>query len=237
MGQADGAVPGDAARQLPSELELSTAPARPEGLRLHRAEGNSAAQRGLHGVSGRPHEAERDQGHPGGDVSEPADHRRDRTTDRRQGPGPPELGQRGPGHQDGVRVLRPDLRRARPRPARGQDFVVRPLPLLLVGLIALVPAWAEANLSVVATTEHYAAIARVIGGDRISVAYLAKGAQDPHAILPKRSFSVPMDRAEPQDAKGKGLETAWLPTALTECTNNRIREGSRATSMLRPGRR
>ena len=102
---------------------------------------------------------------------------------------------------------------------------MRPLPLLLVGLIALVPAWAEANLSVVATTEHYAAIARVIGGDRISVAYLAKGSQDPHAILPKRSFSVPLNRADLLVVNGQGLETAWLPTALTECTNNRIREG------------
>jgi zinc/manganese transport system substrate-binding protein len=102
---------------------------------------------------------------------------------------------------------------------------VRPFPLLLVGLIALLPAQAEAELSVVATTEHYAAVARVVGGDRISVAYLAKGSQDPHAILPKRSFSVPLNRADLLVVNGQGLETAWLPTALTECTNNRIGEG------------
>ena len=102
---------------------------------------------------------------------------------------------------------------------------MRSLPLLLVGLIALVPAWAEASLSVVATTEHYAAIARVIGGDRISVAYLAKGSQDPHAILPRRSFSVPLNRADLLVVNGQGLETAWLATALTECTNNRVQEG------------
>ena len=102
---------------------------------------------------------------------------------------------------------------------------MRPLLLLLVGLVALVPAWAEAKLSVVATTEHYAAVARMVGGDRISVAYLAKGSQDPHAILPKRSFSVPLNRADLLIVNGQGLETAWLPTVLTECTNNRIREG------------
>ena len=51
MGQAHGAVSRDADRQLPPELELSASPSRPESLRLHRAEGDPAAQRGLHGVA------------------------------------------------------------------------------------------------------------------------------------------------------------------------------------------
>jgi zinc/manganese transport system substrate-binding protein len=99
------------------------------------------------------------------------------------------------------------------------------LILLLVGLTALVHARAEAKVSVVATTEHEAAIARVVGGDRINVAYLAKGTQDPHAIVPKRSFSVSLNRADLLIVNGQGLETAWLPTALAESTNARIREG------------
>ncbi len=99
------------------------------------------------------------------------------------------------------------------------------LILLLVGLTALVPARAQAKVNVVATTEHEAAIARVVGGDRINVAYLAKGTQDPHAIVPKRSFSVSLNRADLLIVNGQGLETAWLPTALAECTNARIREG------------
>ena len=99
------------------------------------------------------------------------------------------------------------------------------LILVLVGLVALTDARAEAKVNVVATTEHDAAIARVVGGDRISVAYLAKGTQDPHSIVPKRSFSVPLNRADLLIANGQGLETAWLPTALAESTNGRIREG------------
>jgi len=99
------------------------------------------------------------------------------------------------------------------------------LVLLLVGLMALVHARAEAKVNVVATTEHEAAIARVVGGGRINVAYLAKGTQDPHAIVPKRSFSVSLNRADLLIVNGQGLETAWLPTALAECTNGRIREG------------
>jgi zinc/manganese transport system substrate-binding protein len=97
--------------------------------------------------------------------------------------------------------------------------------VLVVGLTALVHARAEAKVNVVATTEHEAVIARVVGGDRINVAYLAKGTQDPHAITPKPSFSVFLNRADLLIVNGQGLETAWLPTALAECTNWRIREG------------
>ena len=99
------------------------------------------------------------------------------------------------------------------------------LILLVLGLTALVHARAEAKVKIVATTEHEATIARVVGGDRINVAYLAKGTQDPHAIVPKRSFSVSLNRADLLIVNGQGLETAWLPTALAECTNARIREG------------
>ncbi len=99
------------------------------------------------------------------------------------------------------------------------------LVLLLAGLIGLTTASGEAALRVVATTEQDAAIARIVGGDRISVAYLARGSQDPHAILPKRSFSVHLNRADVLIVNGQGLEAAWLPTALSECTNAKIREG------------
>src|SRR5439155_23452878 len=99
------------------------------------------------------------------------------------------------------------------------------LILLLVGLTALTHASAEAKVNVVATTEHEAAVARIVGGDRITVAYLAKGTQDPHAIVPKRSFAVHLNRADLLIVNGQGLETAWLPTALAESTNARIREG------------
>jgi zinc/manganese transport system substrate-binding protein len=97
--------------------------------------------------------------------------------------------------------------------------------LLLVALLAGAAAPVEAKLNVVATTETHAAIARVVGGDRVSVTYLIKGSQDPHGILPKRSFSVLLNRADLLIVNGQGLETAWLPTALAESTNSKIREG------------
>jgi len=105
------------------------------------------------------------------------------------------------------------------------DWSTVKLALVTAALAALVHATAEATVRVVATTEHEAAIARAVGGDRISVAYLARGTQDPHTILPKRSFSVALNRADLLIVNGLGLESAWLPTALADCTNARIREG------------
>ena len=97
--------------------------------------------------------------------------------------------------------------------------------LLLVGMVALSYAWAEAGLNVVASTEHYAAIATIVGEDRVAVGCLGKGYQDPRAIEPKPSFSVLLNRADLLIVNGQGLETAWLPTALANSTNARLREG------------
>jgi zinc/manganese transport system substrate-binding protein len=101
----------------------------------------------------------------------------------------------------------------------------RTASLLLVALLGVAVAPAEAKLRVVATTETHAALARVVGGDRVSVTYLVKASQDPHAVLPKRSFSVLLNRADLLIVNGQGLEMAWLPTALAESTNYRIRVG------------
>src|SRR5262245_6213464 len=97
--------------------------------------------------------------------------------------------------------------------------------LLLIALLACASAHAEAKLRVVATTETHAALARVVGGEQVSVAFLVKGSQDPHGILPKRSFAALLNRADLLIVNGQGLESAWLPTVLAETTNPRIREG------------
>ena len=97
--------------------------------------------------------------------------------------------------------------------------------LLLSGLLAFAPAPAQAKLHIVATTETHAALARIVGGEHVSVTFLVKGSQDPHGILPKRSFSVLLNRADLLIVNGQGLESAWLPTVLAESTNSRIREG------------
>jgi len=85
------------------------------------------------------------------------------------------------------------------------------LMLLVLGLTALVHAKAEAKVKVVATTEHEAAIARVVGGDRIDVAYLAKGTQVPEP-------GGPSDRQRPRPRDGLASNR---PRRMHECSDSR----------------
>jgi len=45
-----------------------------------------------------------------------------------------------------------------------------------------------AKINVMTTTEDLAAIAREVGGDKITADSIAKGYQDPHFVEPKPSF-------------------------------------------------
>jgi zinc/manganese transport system substrate-binding protein len=100
------------------------------------------------------------------------------------------------------------------------------LPLAVALLAA--PA-ARATLNVVATLPDYAAIAREVGGDRISVTALAKPTEDSHFVDARPSFVVKLRAADVLIEGGAELEAGWLPPLLDSARNNRIDAG-------RPGR-
>jgi ABC-type Zn uptake system ZnuABC Zn-binding protein ZnuA len=102
--------------------------------------------------------------------------------------------------------------------------------LLLLGLSAwclltLGTLRAQATLKVVATTEHYGAIARIVGGDKVKVNVLVKGQQNPHSVEVKPSFSVLLNQADLLVTNGQLLEVGWLDIALVNARNSRITEG------------
>jgi zinc/manganese transport system substrate-binding protein len=97
--------------------------------------------------------------------------------------------------------------------------------LLCVGLMAFSQAQAEGTLNIVATTEHYGAIAKIVGADRVTVSSLASGDQDPRVLEPKRSFTALCNKADLLIVNGQGLEAAWLPALLSDSVNSRIIEG------------
>ena len=88
-----------------------------------------------------------------------------------------------------------------------------------------VQGWAsEKPLRVVATLPDYAAIAKAIGGDRISVQAIVLGDQDAHYIRPKPSFVAMIRDADVLLDTGLDLEM-WLPTVVDKSGNARVRSG------------
>jgi zinc/manganese transport system substrate-binding protein len=98
--------------------------------------------------------------------------------------------------------------------------------LAFVLLLAPVPAGAQAKLNVMTATEDLAAIAREIGGDRITVDSIAKGYQDPHFVEAKPSFILKLQKADLLVVVGRELEIGWLPPLITQSRNAKIQAGA-----------
>ncbi|MEK7329496.1 MAG: metal ABC transporter substrate-binding protein [Candidatus Eisenbacteria bacterium] len=89
------------------------------------------------------------------------------------------------------------------------------------------PAHAESKpLQVVTTTEDLAAIAREVGGDRVRVAALCRGYQDPHFVDAKPSYMVQLKNAALFVEVGRDLEVGWAPGLLNGARNPRILPGA-----------
>lgn len=99
---------------------------------------------------------------------------------------------------------------------------------LALALLAAVSGRASAQtLNVVTTTEDLGAIAREVGGDKVTVTALAKGYQDPHFVDPKPSFILAVSRADLLIVVGRELEIGWLPPLLSSGRNNKVQQGSK----------
>ena len=98
---------------------------------------------------------------------------------------------------------------------------------MFVAAVALLAACqARAALRVVATTPEYGAIAAVIGGDKVTVATLAKPTEDPHFVDAKPSHIVTLNRADVLIEGGADLEVGWLPPLIEGARNAKINVGS-----------
>ena len=104
----------------------------------------------------------------------------------------------------------------------------RRLALLLVAGATLMfspGVAAQSKLNVVTTTEDLAAIARDVGGDRISVEPIARGYQDPHFVEAKPSFILKLQKADLLVVVGRELEIGWLPPLVNQARNAKIQPG------------
>ena len=78
---------------------------------------------------------------------------------------------------------------------------------------------------VVTTTEGLAALAREVGGSRVRVESLSRGAQDPHFVDADPIIAVKLRDADLLVDIGLDLEIGWLPPLVDQSRNARIQPG------------
>src|SRR5215468_5746777 len=100
------------------------------------------------------------------------------------------------------------------------------LALFAASLGVVLPLAAQSKVNVVTTTEDLAAIAREIGGDRVTVESIAKGYQDPHFVEAKPSFILKLQKADILVLVGRDLEIGWLPPLIQQSRNSKVQVGA-----------
>lgn len=99
------------------------------------------------------------------------------------------------------------------------------LPSLLASLLCLLALPARAELRVVATVPDLAALAKAVGGDKVSVQALALPTQDPHFVDAKPNLILQLNRADLLLSLGLQLEGGWLPVLQSGARNPKILTG------------
>jgi zinc/manganese transport system substrate-binding protein len=94
-----------------------------------------------------------------------------------------------------------------------------------IGLL-LMSSLVSAKLLVVTSTQDLEALTREIADDKVEIASIAKGYQDPHFVDAKPSYLLKLRRADLLIVVGLELEVGWLPPLLTNARNSRILPGN-----------
>jgi zinc/manganese transport system substrate-binding protein len=92
-------------------------------------------------------------------------------------------------------------------------------------LIFLLSLSCFASLKVITTTSNLEALAMRVGGDKVDVLGLCKGAQDPHFLEAKPSYIFKLSRADLLISVGADLEIGWLPLIIQGSRKPSLRVG------------
>lgn len=109
-----------------------------------------------------------------------------------------------------------------------------PKSTFLLVLLTGAPVSAQAPLEVVTTLPAYAAIVREVGGDRVTVASIARPDEDAHFVQPKPSFALLLQDADLFVTTGLDLEL-WAPVLVDKSGNRDIRDGAPGFVAASPG--
>ena len=100
------------------------------------------------------------------------------------------------------------------------------LKLLSALCMAVTVLPALAALNVLACEPEWGALAKEIGGERISAYSATTALQDPHRIEARPSLIARMRSADLVICTGSDLEVGWLPLLFTQSGNAKVRPGS-----------
>lgn len=96
-------------------------------------------------------------------------------------------------------------------------------PLLVA--LALGGTSAHAALAIFATVPEWGALAKELGGDKVSVYTATNALQDPHHIEAKPSLIAKARGADLIVATGAELEIGWVPLVVQQAGNPKVRPG------------
>jgi zinc/manganese transport system substrate-binding protein len=102
---------------------------------------------------------------------------------------------------------------------------------LFGAMCAAAPALAALN--VFACEPEWGALAKEVGGDRLSVYTATTALQDPHRIEARPSLIARARSADLMICTGSDLEVGWLPLLFTQSGNAKIRRDRPGTSRRR----
>jgi zinc/manganese transport system substrate-binding protein len=103
---------------------------------------------------------------------------------------------------------------------------IRLAALAAFSLLIAGAAPAAAKVNVVAANQDLAWITSTIGGNRVSVDYLARGDQDPHRIEPRPSQVLKLTQADMIVRIGMDLDL-WMDALIQKASNGKIAPGGR----------
>lgn len=98
--------------------------------------------------------------------------------------------------------------------------------LLLTITLGIISWPATAGLNIFACEPEWAALARELGRDHVTVYTATTAFQDPHHIQARPSLIAGMRQAELVICTGAGLESGWLPVLLRRSANPAVQSGN-----------
>jgi zinc/manganese transport system substrate-binding protein len=99
------------------------------------------------------------------------------------------------------------------------------LSLVVAAILVLSAPAAHAALNILACEPEWAALARELGGERVSVASATTALQDPHRVEARPSLIARARSADLLVCTGAELEVGWVPLLLAQSGNAKIQPG------------